>query len=32
MYISDYDFPIVCGDYFFTEAIFKLCGKELFLW
>lgn len=27
-----HNFPIVYGDYFFTEAIFKLCGKELFLW
>ena len=27
-----HNFPIVYGDYFFTEAIFKLCGKELFMW
>lgn len=27
-----HNFPIVYGDYFFTEAVFKLCGKELFLW
>lgn len=27
-----HNFPIIYGDYFFTEAIFKLCGKELFMW
>ena len=27
-----HNFPIVYGDYFFTEAVFKLCGKELFMW
>ena len=27
-----HNISIVYGDYFFTEAIFKLCGKELFMW
>lgn len=27
-----HNFPMVYGDYYFTEAIFKLCDKELFLW
>ncbi|MCX4328520.1 MAG: glycoside hydrolase family 88 protein [Lachnospiraceae bacterium] len=27
-----HNFPMVYGDYYFTEAVFKLCGKELFLW
>ena len=27
-----HNFPMVYGDYYFTEAIFKLCGKELFMW
>lgn len=27
-----HNFPMIYGDYFFTEAIFKLCGKELFMW
>ena len=27
-----HNFPIIYGDYFFTEAVFKLCGKELFMW
>ncbi len=27
-----HDFPIIYGDYYFTEAILKLCDKELFLW
>ena len=27
-----HNFPIVYGDYYFTEAVFKLCGKELFMW
>ena len=27
-----HNFPIVYGDYFFTEAVLKLCGKELFMW
>lgn len=27
-----HNFPIVYGDYYFTEAVLKLCGKETFLW
>ena len=27
-----HNFPIIYGDYYFTEAIFRLCGKELFMW
>ncbi|MCR5451096.1 MAG: glycoside hydrolase family 88 protein [Lachnospiraceae bacterium] len=27
-----HDFSIIYGDYFFTEAILRLCGKEIFLW
>jgi len=27
-----HNFSIVYGDYYFTEAIFKLCDKELFMW
>ena len=27
-----HNFPIVYGDYFFTEALLKLAGKETFLW
>ena len=27
-----HNFPIIYGDYYFTEAVFKLCGKELFMW
>ena len=27
-----HNFPIIYGDYFFTEAILRLCGKELFIW
>lgn len=27
-----HNFPVIYGDYYFTEAIFKLCGKELFMW
>lgn len=29
---TDHNFPIIYGDYYFTEAILKLCGKELFMW
>lgn len=29
---ENHNYPIIYGDYFFTEAILKLCGKELFLW
>ncbi len=27
-----HDFAIIYGDYYFTEAILRMCGKELFLW
>lgn len=27
-----HNFPMVYGDYYFTEAVFKLCDKELFMW
>ncbi len=27
-----HDFAIIYGDYYFTEAILRLCGKETFLW
>ena len=27
-----HNFPMIYGDYYFTEAIFKLCDKELFMW
>lgn len=27
-----HNFPIIYGDYYFTEAVLKLCGKELFMW
>lgn len=27
-----HEFAIIYGDYFFTEAILKLCEKDLFLW
>ncbi len=29
---KNHNFPMIYGDYFFTEAIFKLCGKEIFMW
>lgn len=29
---KEHEFSIIYGDYYFTEAIFKLCGKELFMW
>ncbi|MBO7402501.1 MAG: glycoside hydrolase family 88 protein [Lachnospiraceae bacterium] len=29
---KNHDFPIIYGDYFFIEAIFKLTGEELFIW
>lgn len=28
----DHEFPIIYGDYFFTEAVLKLINKEMFLW
>lgn len=27
-----HEFPIIYGDYYFIEAIFRLCKKELFIW
>lgn len=27
-----HEFSIIYGDYYFTEGILKLCGKDLFLW
>ncbi len=27
-----HNYPIIYGDYYFTEAILKLCGKEFFMW
>ncbi len=27
-----HNFPIIYGDYYFLEAILKLCNKELFMW
>ncbi len=29
---KNHNFPMIYGDYYFTEAIFKLCDKELFMW
>ena len=29
---ENHNFSIVYGDYYFTEAILKLCDKDLFLW
>ena len=29
---KDHDFTIIYGDYYLTEAILKLCDKDLFLW
>ena len=29
---EQHNFPIIYGDYYFTEAILKLCNKDLFLW
>ena len=29
---TSHNFPIIYGDYFFTEGILKLCEKETFLW
>lgn len=29
---KEHDFTIIYGDYYFIEAIYKLCGKELFIW
>ena len=29
---ENHEFPIIYGDYFFIEAIWKLTGDELFIW
>lgn len=29
---AEHEFPIIYGDYYFIEAIWKLMGKELFIW
>ncbi len=29
---KNHEFPIIYGDYYFIEAIWKLTGKELFIW
>ncbi len=29
---ENHNFSLIYGDYYFTEAILKLCGKELFMW
>lgn len=29
---KEHNFSIIYGDYYFTEAILKLCDKELFMW
>ncbi len=29
---SRHEFPIIYGDYFFVEAVARLCRKETFLW
>lgn len=29
---SKHEFPIIYGDYYFVEAIWKLTGQELFIW
>ena len=29
---KNHDFPIIYGDYYFIEAIWKLTGQELFIW
>ncbi len=29
---EEHNTPIIYGDYYFTEAILKLCDKELFMW
>lgn len=28
----EHEFPIIYGDYYYIEAIFKLTGEELFIW
>lgn len=29
---KEHNYPIIYGDYYFTEAILKLCGREFFMW
>lgn len=29
---KEHDFPMMYADYYFIEAIWKLCGKESFMW
>ena len=29
---KEHEFSIIYGDYYFLEALMKLCGKELFIW
>lgn len=29
---KEHNFPIIYGDYYFTEAVLRLCNKDLFLW
>jgi len=29
---KEHNFPIIYGDYFFVEALWKLTGKEVFIW
>ena len=29
---KDHEFSIIYGDYYFIEAIWKLCDKEMFIW
>ena len=29
---SKHEFAIIYGDYYFVEAVMKLCGKETFIW
>lgn len=29
---TKHEFAIIYGDYYFVEAVLKLCGKETFLW
>lgn len=29
---KEHEFPIIYGDYYFIEAIFRLTGEEIFLW
>ncbi len=29
---KEHEFPIIYGDYYFIEAIWKLTGREVFMW